>query len=67
MAKNENSIKIKKILSEEGYEFIRQNGSHKIYKNKSTGNEITIKENLNKMVMQRLIKEINNRKEINKI
>lgn len=62
MAQNVNSIKIKKLLSDNGYVFIRQNGSHKIYKNPKTGKEITIKEKLNRMVMQRLIKEIKGEK-----
>jgi len=58
MAQNVNAIKIRRLLSDKGYTFIRQSGSHKIYKNPETGKEITIKEKLNRMIMQRLIKEI---------
>lgn len=59
MGVNVNSIKIKKLLLNNGYYPVRQNGSHIVYKNNS-GHIIVIKNNLNRMIMKRLEKEINN-------
>lgn len=52
------SRKFIRLLRENGYKLIRQNGSHSIYKN-DNGNTITININLNAMVARRLIRENN--------
>lgn len=47
----------KKILRDNGYSFLRGSGDHLIYSNGK--NKITIKKNLNHMIILRLIKENN--------
>lgn len=49
---------IEKILKNNGWKFLRQNGSHKIYIKDGEPKHLTIGTcNYNKMVLQRLIKE----------
>lgn len=58
MGSNSNAVALQKRLHKNGYEFIRQHGSHKIYKHPVTGREVVVNLKLNKMVMKRLEKEI---------
>lgn len=44
-----------RLLNTNGYEFIRCNGSHFIYKRENE--TITVPKNLNQMICRRLIKE----------
>ena len=48
---------MQKILRNNGYDFVRQNGSHKIYTNGF--NTIVVSLKLNPMVAQRIVKENN--------
>ena len=48
------------LLQEKGYEFVRSNGGHSIYKNIYNGNVQTITLNLNKMIYKRIVKEVTN-------
>lgn len=51
------SNEFKKILSKNGFEFVRQKGDHRIYKR---GDDIImINKDLNKMVARRLLKTYN--------
>lgn len=52
------SREFKKMLKKNGFFFVRQNGSHAIFKN-DMGNEVVVNSKLNQMVALRLIKENN--------
>ncbi len=58
MGRNSNTVSMQRQLKRQGYEFVRQNGSHKIYMQPETGKKIVINLKLNKMVMRRLQKEM---------
>lgn len=46
----------RKVLKDNGFQYIRNRGSHEIYKN-ANGNEVVIKKKLNPTIALRLIKE----------
>lgn len=45
-----------RILKNNNFVFVRQNGSHRIYKD-NTGKEIVVKDKMKSVIIQRLIKE----------
>ena len=45
-----------RILKNNNFVFVRQNGSHRIYKD-NTGKEIVVKNKMKSVIIQRLIKE----------
>lgn len=51
-------------LNKKGYVYVRTNGSHDIYKHDASGRTLSVNKKLNKMVMQRLLKEINGEKTV---
>ena len=51
------SREFKKLLRKNGYVYVRSKGSHDIYKNDK--NTVAVPVRLNRMIAQRLIKELN--------
>lgn len=60
MGKKADTVAMQKRLRAAGYEFIRQNGSHMIYKHRENGHMVVVNLNLHRVVKMRLEKEIEN-------
>lgn len=55
--KNWSTREFTKILSNNGYKYLRGHGDHYIYYNEEINRKIVINKNINKMVCRRLLKE----------
>ena len=49
----------KRILKQNGYEIIRTNGDHTIWRNAERKDSITVNKNINPIVAKRLVKQHN--------
>lgn len=58
MGKNSNTVSMQRQLMKNGYVFVRQRGSHRVYINPETKKEVVVNLKLNRMVMKRLEKEM---------